>query len=134
MNSRLYQYHGPVSQMTAFGKTAKEVILADISDQDKAPVRLNVYGGLAKYIYEIEMTDAEERYIDADFYFDRNLALVRIEIPSTEDRAPAKVITQREHWDTEPIIFGPREYIDEHNPEPMDKEQLSAWLEWKYRR
>ena len=134
MNSKLYQYYGTISQMIAFGNTAKEIILKDMNDQDKAPVRLNVYGGLAKYIYEIEMTDAEERYIDADFYFDHTLALVRIAIPSTKDGVPAKVITQREHWDAEPVVFGPREYIDEHNPEPMDKEQLSAWLEWKYGR
>ena len=134
MNSKLYQYHGTVSQMLAYGQTAKEVVLEDIGDENKAPVRLNVWGGLAKYIYEIEMTDAEERYIDSDFYFDRSLSLVRIEVPSTKDGVPAKVITQREHWDTEPVIFGPREYIDESNPEPMEKEQLSAWLKWKYDR
>ena len=87
---RLYQYRGTVGVMSAVGQTAEEITLYDSNDDSKAPTRLNVYGGLAKYIYELEMTDAEERYLDADYVYDWNLALVRIEIPSNVPSIPAK--------------------------------------------
>ena len=100
----------------------------------QAPNRLCVYGGLAKYIYELEGTDAEERYMDSDYYFDRNLTLVRIEVPSITPGVPAKVITQPTDWSEEPIIFGPQEFIEDPEPEAMSEEQLRAWLKWKYNR
>ena len=49
---RLYRYRGPVGVMSAMGQTAEEITLYDSSDDSKAPTRLNIYGGLAKYIYE----------------------------------------------------------------------------------
>ena len=93
---RLYRYRGTVGVMSAMGQTAEEITLYDSSDDSKAPTRLNIYGGLAKYIYELEMTDAEERYLDADYFYDWNLTLVRIEIPSKVPNIPAKVIAQQE--------------------------------------
>lgn len=132
--TKLYTYHGTISSMTAQNGTAREIILHDLKDDDKAPTRLSVWGGLAKYIHDLEGTDAEERYMDSDYYFDRNLTLVRIEVPSITPGIPAKVITQRADWDTEPIIFGPSEYVEDPEPEQMDKEQLAAWLKWKYNR
>ena len=64
--NRLYCYHGSISEMMAQGQTAREITLYDSRDDSKAPTRLNVYGDLAKYIYELEMTDAEERYLDSE--------------------------------------------------------------------
>ena len=75
--SRLYRYHGSISEMMAQGQTAREITLYDSNDDRQAPTRLNVYGDLAKYIYELEMTDAEERYLNVDYYYDRLLTLVR---------------------------------------------------------
>ena len=86
---------------------------------------------LAKYIYELEMTDAEERYLDADYVYDWNLALVRIEIPSNVPSIPAKIIAQQELPGHGIVIFGPQEYINTPEPEPMDKEQRLAWVKWK---
>ena len=128
---RLYRYHGSVGIMSAMGQTAQEITLYDSNDDSKAPTRLNVYGGLAKYIYELEMTDAEERYLDADYFYDWNLTLVRIEIPSKVPNIPAKIITQRELPERGVVIFGPREYIETPEPEPMSKEQHLGWLKWK---
>lgn len=129
--SKLYKYHGTISEMSGIGQTAQEIILYDINDDDKAPTRLTVGGGLAKYIYEIEMTDAEERYISSDWYFDRGLCLLSIEIPSTNPRLPAKVITQRQPWSEEASIFGPQEYIEDREPEPMSGEESARWGEWR---
>lgn len=117
--------------MSAMGQTAEEITLYDSSDDSKAPTRLNIYGGLAKYIYELEMTDAEERYLDADYVYDWNLALVRIEIPSKVPNIPAKVIAQQELPGHGIVIFGPQEYINTPEQEPMDKEQRLAWVKWK---
>lgn len=128
---RLYRYHGSVGIMSAMGQTAQEITLYDSNDDSKAPTRLNVYGGLAKYIYELEMTDAEERYLDADYFYDWNLTLVRIEIPSKVPNIPAKIITQRELPERGVVIFGPREYIETPEPEPMSKEQHLGWLKWR---
>ena len=78
-----------------------------------------------------EMTDAEERYLDADYFYDWNLTLVRIEIPSKVPNIPAKIITQRELPERGVVIFGPREYIETPEPEPMSKEQHLGWLKWR---
>ena len=128
---KLYRYHGSVGVMSAVGQTAQEITLYDSSDDSKAPTRLNVYGGLAKYIYELELTDAEERYLDADYIYDWNLTLVRIEIPSKVPNIPAKIIAQQELPECGIVIFGPQEYINTPEPEPMDKEQRLAWVKWK---
>ena len=128
---KLYRYHGSVGVMSAVGQTAQEITLYDSNDDSKAPTRLNVYGGLAKYIYELELTDAEERYLDADYIYDWNLTLVRIEIPSKVPNIPAKIIAQRELPERGIVIFGPQEYINTPEPEPLSKEQHLAWLKWK---
>lgn len=128
--SRLYRYHGSISGMMAQGQTAREITLYDSNDDRQAPTRLNVYGDLAKYIYELEMTDAEERYLDVDYYYDRLLTLVRIEIPSVNPRIPAKVITRQELPKMGIVIFGPQEYINTPEAEPMSREQYAAWREW----
>ena len=128
---RLYRYRGETAIMDAFGCTAQEITLYDSGDDSKAPMRLNVYGGLAKYIYELEMTDVKERYLNADYFYDWNLTLVRIEIPSKVPNIPAKIIAQQELPEHGIVIFGPQEYIETPEPEPMDKEQYLAWLKWK---
>lgn len=129
--SRLYRYHGSISGMMAQGQTAREITLYDSNDDRQAPTRLNVYGDLAKYIYELEMTDAEERYLDVDYYYDRLLTLVRIEIPSVNPNIPAKVITRQELPKMGIVIFGAQEYINTPEPEPMSQEQYAAWRAWK---
>ena len=92
-----------------------------------SPIRISAAGGLADYINAIEWTDAEERYLASDWYFDHLLYLHRIEVPSTEPGKPAKIIAQHEAIDREASIFGPAEYIETDKPEPMSREQQSAW-------
>ena len=131
--SRLFKYRGTVSQFSFDSKGCEtaDLILGDISDWEKAPVRITAHGALAKYIYEIEMTDAEERYINSDWYYDSNLFLYRIEVPSSHEYIPAKVITQTDFLSGELAVFGPQEYIETDTPEPMEQEQRIAWSEYR---
>ena len=131
MNQKLYNYHGTIASVKGNGQTVMEIVLYDTNDDDKAPTRLSVGGALARYIYEIEMTDAEERYLSSDWYFDRNLFLARIEVPSQNPHIPEKVITQAELWSEEAVIFGPQEYIERRNPGEMETDAVRAWCEWR---
>ena len=57
--------------------------------------------------------------------------LFRIEIPSTEPGRPAKIIAQHDTLDRTVSIFGPADYIETCEPEPMTNEQRSAWVDFK---
>lgn len=131
---QLYKYHGTVGCISFKDngyKAKADIVLNDIGDWDKAPTRIEAFGGLANYINEIECTDAEERYIKADWYYDCNLYLHRIEIPSSNEYKPAKVITQDDFLSDEVVIFGPQDYIETDSPEPMGSEQVAAWCEFR---
>ena len=54
---RLFKYHGTVSSISFSSKgcCAADLILGDITDRDKPPVRVEAHGALAKYMNEIEM-------------------------------------------------------------------------------
>ena len=132
MIRKLYKYTGSISSFSYRRNSPEAVpsvdmILYDINDDDKAPIRISAAGGLADYINAIEWTDAEERYLASDWYFDHLLSLHRIEVPSTEPGKPAKIIAQHDTIDREASIFGPAEYIETDKPEPMSREQQSAW-------
>lgn len=130
---KLYKYYGGISVMESRGQTATSILLSELCNDGKAPTRLDVYGELAKYIFAIEMTDAEERYLNANWYYDRNLCLSYIEIPSTDPAIPAKVIAQDDIPGGKLTIFGPEEYIETDKPEPMNMETYYAWLDWKFK-
>lgn len=132
MIRKLYKYTGSISSFSYRRNSPEAVpsvdmIMYDINDDDKAPIRISAAGGLADYINAIEWTDVEERYLASDWYFDHLLYLHRIEVPSTEPGKPAKIIAQHEAIDREASIFGPAEYIETDKPEPMSREQQSAW-------
>ncbi len=132
--NQLYKYQGTVSSFSydSKGCGSADIVLGDVTDYwDKAPVRIQAFGGMAKYINEIEWTDAEERYLKADWYYDRNLYLQRIEIPSKNESIPAKIITQADFLSDDLVIFGPQDYIETDSPEPMGREQCAAWCEYR---
>lgn len=91
---KLYKYSGTIEEFAVERGRISYIKLFDVTDFDKAPTRLEVFGALSEYIEAIESTDAEERYIKSDWYFDSNLYLYRIEIPGSEVGRPAKIITQ----------------------------------------
>jgi len=127
---KLYKYSGTIEELAVERGRISYIKLFDVTDFDKAPTRLEVFGALGKYIEAIELTDAEERYIKSDWYFDSNLYLRRIEVPGVGDW-PAKIITQSPDDIDQLEIFGEREYIETSKPEPMTNEQRSAWYEFK---
>lgn len=129
---KLYKYTGTISEHCYRRNNPNalpflDLVLFDLHDDDKAPIRIEALGGLADYINTIEGTDAEERYITADWYYDSLLYLHRIEIPSNEPGRPAKIIAQHDAIEPTATIFGPADYIEERNPAPMDNEQFHAW-------
>ena len=137
MIRKLYKYTGSISSFSYRRNSPEAVpvvdmILDDINDDDKAPIRISAAGGFADYIDSIECTDAEERYLASDWYFDNLLYLHRIEVPSTEPGKPAKIIAQHEAIDREASIFGPSEYIEISKPEPMNSEQRNAWYAFNF--
>lgn len=76
------------------------------------------------------MTDAEERYIQSDWYYNRNLFLRRIDAPNSGS-IPAKVTTQADFLSDELVLFGPQDYIETDSLEPMNNEQHTAWLRYR---
>jgi len=135
---KLYKYTGTISEVSFRNRTACDIKLYDMNDRDKAPTRLEVVGALGKYIWDIEGTDAEERYIPNDFYFDENLYLWRIEVPSNPNVPhgiwsgyPAKIITQSPDSIDQLEIFGEREYIETSRPKSMPGEEVNRWLMWE---
>ena len=124
MQDKLWSYKGPSGSMAGNGG---DIILHDINDDEKAPVRLEVVNPqLREYIYELAMTDDEERYIPRFWFYDRNLFLCRVEIPAKEGPIPAKAIWADDFLgDME--IFGPREHITTDEPEPMSTQEYFAY-------
>ena len=129
----LYKYTGTVSSFSYRRNSPNalpscDLILFDSTDDSKAPVRIEATGGLADYINHIEMTDAEERYLNADWFYDNNLFLYRIEIPSNDPSCPAKIIAQLDPIAPDVSIFGHSEYIETRHPEPMPQEDRCKWF------
>lgn len=131
----LYKYSGTISSFSVKHVGPEnypivDMILSETLNDKKPPVRLEAHGGLAKYIEAIEGTDAEERYIACDWYYDNLLFLRRIEVPSSDPLRPAKIIAQLDFLSRDSVTFGPEEYIETSEPDPMDREQYHAWLDF----
>ena len=127
---KLYKYSGTIEELAVERGRISYIKLFDVTDFDKAPTKLEVFGALGKYIEAIEGTDAEERYIKSDWYFDSNLYLRRIEVPGVGDW-PAKIITQSPDNIDQLEIFGEREYIETSKPKSMPGEEVNRWLMWE---
>jgi len=124
MRDKLWSYKGTIGTMTGNGE---DIILDDINDFDKAPIRLTVANPqLREYLYERGMTDDEERYISQYWFYDRNLFLCRIEIPAKEGPIPAKAIWADDFL-ADMEIFGPQEHITTDKPEPMSTQDYFAY-------
>lgn len=109
-----------------------DLILEDMYDDGKPPIRVRAYGGLAHYILDLEGTDAEERYLTAVWYYDRNLELHRVEWPSRNSCIPAKIIAVTDTNAAEVHVFGPVEHLETNAPEAMDRDTWEAWVGWKH--
>lgn len=136
MRDRLYKYSGLIScySFDKFHGPTVDMVLYDIRDDAIAPTRIAAHGQIAAYIDSLSCTDDEERYITSDYYYDGNLYLAYISIPSSDPRIPAKIIAapmspHAAAWDFR--IFGPSEHIETDKPEPMSHEEYCEWLAYK---
>ena len=127
---KLYKYTGTISEVAVRHGSVCSIKLYDMNNSDKAPTRLDVVGALGRYIDDIECTDAEERYLPTNYYFDDNLYLWRIEIPGGCDW-PAKIIAQSPDNFDQLEIFGEQKYIETCKPQSMPGEEMHRWLMWE---
>ncbi len=127
--NRLYVYHGTVASISyrPAGCGSAELVLWNSGNLDIAPTQIIATGGVAKYLSELSGTDAAERYLDVDWFYDSNLFLDHIEVPCYNSPALAKVICNAKRLSPDVKVFGPREYIETDRPEPMSVKQLNAW-------
>ncbi|MCD8142329.1 MAG: hypothetical protein LUD83_03495 [Clostridiales bacterium] len=90
--SELYKYEGNLSEhQLHHGKNGfdyADIVVGDLYDDDKFPIRLTVYGALANYLSNLSWTDYEEKYLKKVWYFDRTLTLRRVEVLEKEGIAP----------------------------------------------
>ena len=125
---RLFKYTGTISVIDG---TGRDIILGDVSNFNKPPVRLTVpCAEMAKYLIDRSWTDDEERYIHADWYYDRNLFLQYIEIPGDHSHIPAKVIASADCLASEQMeVFGEQDVINTDEPVSMSMEEFYRWRE-----
>lgn len=97
--------------------------------QQKAPVRLAAVGGLGEYVQALYGSRAEERCLMADWYYDEELILHRIEVQAEGELWPAKIIAQR-GMTGDAVVFGEKGFISTIYPVPMSEKQYRAWEEF----
>ncbi len=132
--NKLYRYTGNVSchNIDHKGRVAHmDMVVRDIYDDSKAPTRLEVFGQLAEYINDLSWTDSEEKYLKKIFVYDDLLWLRYIIIPAANGRIPAKIIAMADVFDPNAETFGPKDYIEDYEPEQMSPEELDRFIYWK---
>lgn len=129
---RLYKYTGilrGVDQRCGSDGFAGFVLWDHTCIQQKAPVRLAAVGGLGEYVQALYGSRAEERCLMADWYYDEELILHRIEVQAEGSLRPAKIIAQRD-MTKEAVIFGKEDFISTIHPASLSEEQYRAWEEF----
>lgn len=134
MTKKLFKYTGTV--MGIEYKNSSEVInlvLYDRDDEYKAPIAIKAYGKLATYIKDLSWTDAEEKYLTKNWYYDDCLMLHRIEIPGNAGHIPAKIIAVKDPArDDTFTIFGEQDLIEAIAPESMGADEYyHDWLSYQ---
>lgn len=131
MSHRLYSYVGTISMLPYQNESYADLVLYHSHQEEMAPVKLTITGPLYAYVRERDLTDDDERYINATWYYDSDLYIRRIEIPSCDDLRPAKVIAMDEPWSTKKlVVFGPQEFINTSTPEPLDDDEYLRYQQW----
>ena len=128
----LYNYTGTLSEI---GNRDTEIVLGDIMDWSKPPVKITANKSMHKYLLDRSWTDDEEKYLRSNWVYDRCLILNYIEIPSDRPGWPAKVIASADptRVSMDIVVFGPVERIKTSHPEPMSQEELERWCAFRER-
>lgn len=120
----LYCSEGTIESISSNGRNS--IILILHNGDNKPPVMLEAIGEMAKYIEELEMTDDEERYLKARYYYNSYCGVRSIEIPAEDDSGvPAKIVCLTDDYDLR--IYGQQEHISTDNPQPMSQEDYARY-------
>lgn len=127
---RLYTYDGTLSEIAS---NDRDIILSDVWNDAQPPVKITANTAMHHYLRERGDTDDEERYIKQTWVYDRCLMLQYIEIPSTRQGLPAKVIASADptRISMDMVIFGPTELIKTDKPSPMSREEFQRWQDFR---
>ncbi len=126
----LYAYKGTLSEISSGNN---DIILEDVWTDTQPPVKITANTAMHHYLWGRSSTDDEERYITQTWVYDRCLFLQYIEIPSTRQGWPAKVIASANptRVSMDMVIFGPTDLITERKPEPMSREEFQRWQDFR---
>ncbi len=126
----LYSYKGTLSEISS---TDNEIILSDVWNDAQPPVKIRVNNAIHDYLWSRSWTDEEEKYFQSNWVYDRCLLLQYIEIPSSRQGWPAKVIASADptRVSMDMVIFGPTDLINSDEPEPMSREELLRWQDFR---
>lgn len=133
MTKKLFKYTGIVSEIEYKNSgEAINLVLRDMDDAYKAPIAIKAYGKLATYINALSWTDAEEKYLNRNWYYDDCLMLHHIEIPGNAGHVPAKIIAVKDVMlDDTFTIFGEQDLIEAIVPESMGADEYHDWLSYQ---
>ncbi len=123
---KLYEYKGTLEEISNMDN---DIILSDVWNDAQPPVKIRANTAMHNYLWERSSTDDEEKYIKQNWVYDRILLLQYIEIPSTRQGWPAKVIASANptRVSMDMVIFGDQNPITTDKPEPMSREELMRW-------
>lgn len=129
MSKKLYTYEGHVG--THSNNENLIELHANHYDHSTPPILLRTLPGLNKYINDLGDTDHEERYLKSRYYYDSILYLRAIAVLNGDGKI-AKVIVNNDFHDFGNVtIFGPQDFIDSENPEPLSMEEMRRFTNWK---
>lgn len=123
---RTFKYVGSIDHIT-LGTSPHIATLYNYEDRGIPPVKVQVNDGMFDYIRDLSDHDDEEKYLEKEIYYDSNLNLLAIVIPS-RGRWPAKVIIsgqadyENELIESEAVeIYGPSSRLEERRPKSMSE-------------
>lgn len=95
----IYTYTGNIRSygMKSWVPDAVEIVCRDLSDEDKAPVKLEVRNGLRKYLEELFSMQVREGLMQMAFHYNQWCELRAIDVLG-EDGTVVKHITPTSEW------------------------------------
>lgn len=122
---KTYKYVGSVASYRLSDQIDYNIELYNYESPNIPPIRLTASGEMFRYIDDLEGHDAEEKYMDKEFYYDMFFNLLAVVIPGN-DRRPAKVVISDRVDDNNFVIpagkvkfYGTDQLIDERHPDSM---------------
>ena len=125
---RQYDYYGSISSISG---DCKKIVLRNHQDESIPPTQVNGYY-LKEYLDKVEFQDAEERYFPHRFVYNSILVLEEIHVLNQQG-TDVKIIVGGCGKGGVPYfeIFGPKELINDDNPQQISPEENHRYYEWR---